>query len=173
MKCCNCGKPVESRDFCGNCLVKTIEKRARKAMQKKGIRPSSKIMVVNDGSCEGEVNLHLAGELFDPKNTKVKAELETGSDFICVPDTADKIAGDFLDSMLNSGIPVQDEAGSNAIIRLLGDSLSEEVFAYAKTKAIQFREGKQSYVTVPIIDKLEERHKGTKFALAKSAKMLK
>ena len=173
MKCGNCGKPVQSRNPCGDCLVKIVEKRARKAMRNKRILPDSGVLLVNDGSCEGEVNLHLAGKLLDPKNIKVKAEPENGSDFICVPDTADKIAGDFLDSMLSSNVFAGDEKKTTGVIRLLGDSISEEVHAYAKEKGIEFREGKEKSAINSMTDRLEQKHKGTKFALAKSAEILK
>ena len=173
MNCSSCGHEVES-GLCGSCMVRIIEKRARKAIQNKGVFPEAKIRVVNDGSCEGEVNLHLARKLFGLKNIGVSAKPETGaeSSFICVPDTADKTAADFLHSMLNSDVLAGNKADAVVKIRLLGDSLSEEVLAYAKAKGISFRAKKEVSSIKSMIDGLEAKYKGTKFALAKSAEIL-
>ena len=172
MNCSSCGKAAQSGNLCGTCLVKIVEKRARKAIQKKGVLPNAKIIVVNDGSCEGEVNLYLAGK-FRLKNLEVRSEAKTGagSSFVCIPDTADKIAGDFLDSMLNSGSAARKGKPENTI-RLLGDSLSEEVLAYAKAKRISFRDRKEPSAVESLLNNLESQHRGSKFALSKSAEFL-
>ena len=173
MKCVNCSNETfEKTDACSNCLAKAIEKRARKILGKSGLFRNAKILAINDGSCEGEVNAYLIKKII-----RVTEKIDFGKDypetvaydFIASPDTADSQAEYFLEGMLglNENMP------EDRMIRLLGDSLSSEVAAYAKLKGIKcVKRTTMSDVGV-LAENLEKKHKGAKFGLVKSSKLIK
>jgi len=172
MKCVNCGNDgVETTEMCSNCLANVIEKRAKKALRTSGLFRNAKILAINDGSCEGEVNAHLikkiitVTEKIDFSKNYPKSE---AYDFIAISDTADRQAEIFLEGMLG---PNEDTPGG-AMIRLLGDSLATEVAAYAKLKGIKCVKRAITSDVAVLAENLEKRHKGAKFGLVKSSKLI-
>jgi len=173
MKCANCShEAIENADMCSNCLVNVIERRARKILGKSGLFRNAKILAINDGSCEGEVNAHLIKKII-----RVTQNIDFGKnypktgayDFIASPDTADSQAEYFLEGMLGSN----EDMPEDRMIRLLGDSLASEVAAYAKLKGIKcVKRTTRSDVAV-LAENFEKKHKGAKFGLAKSSKLIK
>jgi len=151
-------------------LVKVIEKRARKRLSKSGIARDSRVVVVNDGSCEGEVNAFLIKKLVTiTKNIKYVKKLQKNTyDVVSVPDTADKEAERFLEFMLN----FSSAKDMKRAVKLMKDSLSSEVAAYAKIKRIKYA-GKNHMSDVALLLERLERNKGTKFALAKLSERIK
>ena len=105
MKCGSCQGTAEYSDLCGDCLVKIVEKRARKAIQNKSA--FQKIAVVNDGSCEGEVNRYLAEKTLGKEKIEVSKEQKSRKEFVCVPDTADKTAERLIEVVLGPQKPLK------------------------------------------------------------------
>lgn len=155
-----------------NSLARIIEKRAKKALLKACISRNARIIVVNDGSCEGEVNAYLVKRLAGTAVAKEAKSIPKGSeyDFAALPDTADSIATEFLDLMLNS----KKMKGRMNAVRLLKGSLSSEVASYARIKRIKYtKKEKSSSDAALLLEKLEKGCKGTAFALAKASIHLK
>ena len=173
MNCGSCGKRTGSNDLCMSCSANAVEKRAKKTLSKSGILKDSGIMVVNDGSCEGEVNANLVKKLVTAtKNIKYVKNIPENSssyDFISIPDTADTQAEELMDFMLNANA----EKSPAGAVRLLKDSLGSEVAAYAKTKRIKYRKRETCTDVAALIYKLENRCKGTIHALAKASGQVK
>ena len=65
------------------------------------------------------------------------------------------------------------EKASLSVIRLLRESLSTEAAAYAEIKNIKYRQSTTSSEIALLLDKFEERYKGTKHGLAKTSEKLK
>ena len=173
MKCSNCSQEtVEEADMCSNCLAKVIEKRARKTLGKSGLFRNAKILAINDGSCEGEVNAHLIKKIIrvTEKIDFSKNYPKNGAyDFISSSDTADSQAEYFLEGMLGSN----EDMPEDRMIRLLGDSLASEVAAYAKLKGIKCVKRTTTSDVGVLAENLEKKHKGAKFGLVKSSKLIK
>ncbi|MBS3132722.1 hypothetical protein J4470_01155 [Candidatus Woesearchaeota archaeon] len=172
MKCniC-CGKAIENTDFCRNCLVRAVERRARKRLSKIGITGDCRVLVVNDDSCEGQVNAFLIKKLVTAtKNIKHAKNLGKNSryDFVSFADTADMAAERFLGLMLDSSL----KRCQKHAIKLLRGSLSKEVAAYAKIKRIKYAKKNKLSDIALLLERLE-RYKGTKFALAKLSERVK
>tara|TARA_Y100000310_G_scaffold345848_1_gene471288 strand:+ start:5453 stop:5908 length:456 start_codon:yes stop_codon:yes gene_type:complete len=149
--------------------MKTIEKRTRKEISKNSVR-NAKILVVNDGNCNGEVNAYLIKKIVtitDKINYAKKMRNNKDYDFISVSDTADDEANRFLEFMLNSS----KEKSPKKIIKLLKKSLSSEVFAYAEIKRIKYSKKTKSS-EISLLDKLEEQYKGSKQGLSKASEKL-
>ena len=171
MNCTICSrKAAENTELCGKCIVKVVEKRARKRLAKRRIMKDSRVLVVNDGRCEGEVNSYLVKKLVtSTKNIEYAKNLHGNSyDFVALPDTADTEAERFLDFMLNSNVI---KSQKNAV-KLLKDSMASEVADYAKIKRIKYaKKMKESSISL-LLERLD-RYKGTKFALAKISEKIK
>ncbi|MBI2137209.1 hypothetical protein HYU12_01675 [Candidatus Woesearchaeota archaeon] len=160
MECNRCGKK-SSDELCDNCLTEVIEKRAKKAIAKAGITNAA---VEDDGSCEGRVSSYLAERLISAKKAK------KGRNWLIVPETADRKAEKLLEKMLESK-STREKPNQTSII---SESMSEEVFRYAKIRKIKYNKHKEHKTdTTKLIEKLEKSHKGTKTALAKAGRQLK
>jgi len=161
---CKCSHGYECG---GNCFVNLVEKRARKELR--GLFRDAKILVVSDGSCRGEVNFYLAKKLVSiTHNIKKSSAVESEFDFVFLPNTADTEAEKFIHSMLGNG-----ESQSPKAVKLLKNSLMKEVEKYAKIKGIEYEipdEPKSD--EAEMLDGLENKYKGTKFALVKVSKEL-
>ncbi len=155
-----------------NRLVSIIERRAKKAFLNSGIPRNARIAVLNDGSCEGEVNACLAKKLAGAATVREikRVPLRNAYDFVALPDTADRIAAELLDFMLNS----KDVKVPGRAVRLLKGSLSSEVASYARIKRIKYAKKEKSLSDAALlIEKLEKSCKGRAFALAKASHHLK
>ncbi len=153
--------------------TRIIEKRARRAMPKRGALRNARIAVINDGSCEGEVNAYIVKKLIKDakKATQLRKTPKDGAyEFIALPETADQKAAQFLDFMLNS----QRKKSRGNAIRLLKDSLGSEAASYARIKRIKYaKKEKQKPEAALLVEKLEKRLKGATFALAKASERLR
>ncbi|MBI2664494.1 hypothetical protein HYX10_04085 [Candidatus Woesearchaeota archaeon] len=153
MECAKCGKPAADEQ-CGSCLVKSVEKKARKALPK--ITGNSRILVINDGSCEGKVSEYLARKLITITEVSCSKLPKEGYDVVLHAHTADKKASDLLEFMLES-------RKTEPAQSLLGQLLRKEIAAYAKIKNIACDAEKSGQM----VEKLEQRSKGSTHALAR------
>ena len=157
MTCNRCGKK-NTEELCDNCLIKVIEKRAKKAIAKAGITKNATI--ADDGSCEGRVSRYLAKRLIK--------DMKAGKSASITAETADRKAEKLLERMLESRNSKEDGAS------ILSESTSEEVFRYAKIRKIKYNKPTEHKKGIKkLLEKLEKRNKGTKTALARAAEQLK
>ncbi len=171
MKCSSCSKPaVAGIALCSRCLVSSVERRAKRVLSKAGIARKSRVLVVNDKSCEGAVALFVAKKLIALPQLAVAASIPKKSryGFIIVPCSADAVAESFLGFMLNN---VKLPQGKH--IELLKGSLSSELAAYARIKRIKYKQGRKSSDTAVLLERLESAYTGSKFGLAKSRERMK
>ncbi len=150
-------------------VVRIIEKRARRALPRRGALRNARIAVVNDGSCEGEVNAYLMKKLV--KACKKAAQLRKAPkeglyEFVAIPETADQRAARFLDFMLSS----KRTEGTRNPIMLLKDTLRREAASYARIKRIKYaKKGKKASEAGLLLEKLEKGLKGATFSLSKAS----
>lgn len=170
MKCSACtNEATKSTDLCRNCLVRAIEKRARKELGKASLTKGMKIAAVNDGSCAGMVNEYLARKFITITPVKSIKKAKNGFDLVLTAETANDQAEKMMGWMLNS--EKQEEPKNSA--GMLRDSLLSEVKAYAAIKNIKYKADKRIGSTSGIIADLESKYKGATFSIARSYEKLR
>ena len=173
MKCILCDKPrFKSREFCRDCIVRTVEKRAAKARHRAKLFRGARLALVNSGNAAGEVNLHLFRKLVTIEGNvrilKKPPKNPERYDFVFVPETADDMAGQLLKRMLGS----HDEASPKNFARLLGDSTLKDAESYAGIKKIRHAPDGRTSEEFQMLRRMECRYNGTVHALAKAAEQL-
>ena len=163
---CDCGKQeVFGIGKCGNCLVRVVEKRAKKALSSHPVRNAS-IVIVNDGSCAGQVNAYLVNTLVTKaKSIRQVKEPPKGDVMVFLPNTADMEAEELLEFMFKS-------RSRSKSVKLVKDSLESELIVYAKIKGIKHRSRKKKSDTAVMLDEIEKSFKGSKYSLARAAEKL-
>ncbi len=173
MVCTICGdREITGITLCKDCLVKIVERRARTAISAAKLWKDANVAVVNDGSCGGKVNEHLARKLVTiAKITLLKSAPKNKYDLVFLPQTADDEAQKLLDFMLDSRKAYR--RAENAVL-MLRHSLGSEIESYAGIKSIKYAAtGKKKSTTSSLITDLEKKFPGTTFSLAKTCEQIK
>lgn len=142
-----------------NHFLKIIEKRVRKDIRiNKLFQNNDRIILNKDNSKEFFVNEYLLKSILKEKPVKI---LYKGKGKKILNKNLDDICAEFLDKLL-SNLEFNDE------IVLLRTVTDKEVERFAKIKKFKFKDIKRKNKFKDFLDRLEVKHKETKYSLGKS-----
>ena len=173
MNCVKCTAPVtvsyKTGGFCDGCFVESFEKRVRQSIwSQQWVRPGDRVLLINDGSVEGQVSERLLRQILGsmPVTVDVRAEGTDSAQYqrIIVPtDLDDEV------QMRFAGVLNGTEERMADVVKLLVGVQDWEVKEYAKIKGILGVHGPSGTSdTIPLITKMEARIPGSKFALLRA-----
>lgn len=163
MTCLKCKKDFETfRGYCNNCFPELLERRAKKELSDSGWpKKGDKILVLDDGTIVSSVSLYILKGLL--KGFPAEIVSEGDHDIKIIPWTADQEIEEFFKKIME-----KEESPKNSDVKLLRKALYEEVEHYAEIKNIAGDRRVKTQVQ-ELVDKLEKRYPGTKFATLKAS----
>ncbi len=180
MNCVKCTAPVtvsyKTGGFCDGCFVESFEKRVRQSLwSQQWVRPGDRVLLINDGSIEGQVSERLLRQILGsmPVTVDVRAEEADSTQYqrIIIPtDLDDEV------QLRLAGVLHGTEAVTEDVVKFLVGVQDWEVKEYARVKGISSpleaktatSPGSISQPARELIHQMEARIPGSKFALLRA-----
>ena len=154
--------------------ITAIKKRIRKSMAAKPFKKGDRILVLGSGDAKAAVTEFFLRDIlkgFPAEITKEKSAKNSAKyDKIIIPWSLEDECSEFIEGLFGGKIAVKSQKKE---IRLLKGVKEEEINAVAKSQKLKFKkhDEKKSKIRI-MLDLLEKKYPGYKFALLNSIKEL-